>query len=184
MPKSDPLARVAEAPAPAAAPRRKISGTRAAVRLEAVPPAPVANDPVEPAHDDPNPTKRFTAGALREMALRCASDVGAQRGRVSLPGLFEDEHPTGAKPEATAKVEAVHEGEVEARFFAPAPEPAPALEPALAPEPAPLPPERMQLFRREVLGEGYFKRRFAALLLLAALLLALAGDVAPVLHTF
>ena len=144
-------------------PVRTSSGTRQAIRLEAQPP-PIAR---APSANDADDTKQLHAAELREMALRCASDVLAQPKPPSSPppalvDLVDDAD--------ILEVEEAQESGVEASFFAAGlhmaarpTEPPPA---SIAP-PAPTPRHELPLaFRREILGEGFWARRFLALTLL------------------
>jgi hypothetical protein len=123
--------------------------------------------------NDDHPTERLDVSALREMALRCASDVGepAPRppSRAPIPSLVDL-----LEEDVEEDIE-----DAEAAFFAePAPEPPEAPEPASLPAPpAPRYSDVPEMFRREILGEGYYARRLFALVLLAASLVALGGDV-------
>jgi hypothetical protein len=142
MPTRDPLAKP-NVPGPV----RTVSGTRPAIRLERVVPAPIANDA------DDSPTQRLGIAELRAMALRCASDVEPAAPPVLADLVADDDD---------------EEADIEAAFFAS------EAAIAIAEHADSMIPAH---FRREVLGEGYFARRFAALLFLAVTILALTSDV-------
>ncbi len=153
-------------------PVRTSSGTRQAIRLEPQSP-PIAR---APSANDGDDTKQFHAAELREMALRCASDV-----------LAEPKPPSSPPPELVAlvddedileDVDEQKDAALEAAFFAAAAHAAEVARPTSPPASIAPPVRRSEIpvaFRREILGEGYFARRCLALTLLLVVVAVLGA---------